>query len=1085
MEMSKGTVSDMAMSAMTAAAAMDMDMEPGILDDRVLIGPEFVPRRLDLPTIKVVMMGETWTPPATGPAYDYIEVRRGGILMVARDRDTTLRFTTMVILPGGLLDIGTEMDRIVHRVRFIVRDVAIDFTHDPYQWGNGLLNFGRQVRAGIEKTQCADLDHGLLMGQRTIMLPEAPIGWAAGDELVIPDTRFPTRQAPSRRESTITVESIVGATLTLSHGLDFDHDPINLPELEIVGIATGPAAVVTTRGEANWLSWYANRSGSPEQATITITGSTCTPSIDGTRTVTILGPNKFSVPVNITGPGNSGSVRGPNVVYACVCNIIRNISVESENPNGTPGHAVNVGASATWEMRDYMHQFLGRTRAAVLDSTIKLADGTFQIGNNQIARYGCHNHHTGIGGSVSYRDGAVIIGQPPFKWGIVEHGTHYAEDRNCTVVGYAGAGFVTEDGYERGNRFQRCIGLYISGELEQDNADANVTNNAPGIEGSAGWFRGVQDLVLDEFEGWCCRGAVLIFNQKQKPGMYPAAKGEVPSIPFTEATARTAVPAVVRDTLAVANYSIGFEQWTADDFLNVNLVSVRNRDMQYQHAASAANRPHLVNPLLLGDQGRSVGIKAGMAYIERLIVEGGYVGDCEIGLADGGGFNRTTLANIVFQCVQNIDYKDTDGTHTHTNVLHVPLKGHEPWYIQLGSGLVWDGVGDLLFDPSEHAPPCRGSQYTLFNHQGSGRNYQLFHNQSLGSLPAPYSTPYGFFDKPGQPQGHPVDHGCIPEKGLTVKEGWDKYGICYRGSFLDDSEKRALEGLKGGWGRLGTQIPLAPIPFATLYSPAPYFTAPIDHEANPSRGALLRVALVGDFTKADGLLYYRINGGPTQTFEERSGQLQDERRFFAEVGEGSHLLKTWRQVNPTSGPIAGSERTWPFSVGALPTLLTVPNVVGQTESAARAAIGNAHLIVDSTTSRHDPVAAGLVVSQSPAGGSQVVTGSSVSLVLSLGPVMQVAVPNLIGQAQTQAQLLANGAGLALGALMTVHHPSVLAGLVIAQSPVADTLVDLGTTIAITVSLGPDLPPPPPVETWTDTTIKAERSNMGRTRIIVG
>ena len=74
----------------------------------------------------------------------------------------------LFILPGGTLDCGTEADPIPHRVEFIVRDVPIDTRRDPFQWGNGLLNFGTQTRVGrVEKTSCVAVG-AIATGQTTI-----------------------------------------------------------------------------------------------------------------------------------------------------------------------------------------------------------------------------------------------------------------------------------------------------------------------------------------------------------------------------------------------------------------------------------------------------------------------------------------------------------------------------------------------------------------------------------------------------------------------------------------------------------------------------------------------------------------------------------------------------------------------------------------------------------------------------------------------------------------------------------------------------------------------------------------------------
>ena len=71
---------------------------------------------------------------------------------------------------------------------------------------------------------------------------------------------------------------------------------------------------------------------------------------------------------------------------------------------------------------------------------------------------------------------------------------------------------------------------------------------------------------------------------------------------------------------------------------------------------------------------------------------------------------------------------------------------------------------------------------------------------------------------------------------------------------------------------------------------------------------------------------------------------------------------------------------------AIPATTTVPNVVGSTEAAATTAINGAGLVTGTVTQAYsDTVAAGLVISQSPVGGTTAVIGTAVNIVVSLGP----------------------------------------------------------------------------------------------------
>jgi hypothetical protein len=92
---------------------------------------------------------------------------------------------------------------------------------------------------------------------------------------------------------------------------------------------------------------------------------------------------------------------------------------------------------------------------------------------------------------------------------------------------------------------------------------------------------------------------------------------------------------------------------------------------------------------------------------------------------------------------------------------------------------------------------------------------------------------------------------------------------------------------------------------------------------------------------------------------------------------------------------------------APPVNVTVPNVVGMTQSAASTAITNAGLVVGTITAQSSSsVPAGSVISQSPAGGASAVSGSAVNLVVSTGaasgPVLALSFNEVSGTAATDS-----------------------------------------------------------------------------------
>jgi Viral BACON domain len=226
--------SDLPLQHDPAHASVPGPRGANLAGDRVVIGTEYLPRRTDLPNKLIVPAGQV-VELAADASYDYIEV--AGTLRVSRAHDTFTRFTHLVILHGGTLDVGTQADPIPceRKVDFVIRDVPIDTTKDPFQWGNGLVNFGRQTRVGCSKTAWVESAGSIASGTDAIMLASSPSGWQVGDELLIPDTAAPsTSTLAPRRESRVTISAINGTQLNLSKPLDFAHENITDPNGVVV-----------------------------------------------------------------------------------------------------------------------------------------------------------------------------------------------------------------------------------------------------------------------------------------------------------------------------------------------------------------------------------------------------------------------------------------------------------------------------------------------------------------------------------------------------------------------------------------------------------------------------------------------------------------------------------------------------------------------------------------------------------------------------------------------------------------------------------------------------------------------------------
>ncbi len=131
--------------------------------------------------------------------------------------------------------------------------------------------------------------------------------------------------------------------------------------------------------------------------------------------------------------------------------------------------------------------------------------------------------------------------------------------------------------------------------------------------------------------------------------------------------------------------------------------------------------------------------------------------------------------------------------------------------------------------------------------------------------------------------------------------------------------------------------------------------------------------------------------------------------------------------------------------------VTVPNVVGQQEAAARTTLENAgfKVKVDHVA---NAAATGTVLSQDPAAASRAGKGSTVTLQVSNGP-GTVTVPDVTGLPFTDANNQLTALGLKVSP-QGQPSESVQKGSVISTDPPALAKVDKGSTVTVVVSSGP-------------------------------
>lgn len=129
---------------------------------------------------------------------------------------------------------------------------------------------------------------------------------------------------------------------------------------------------------------------------------------------------------------------------------------------------------------------------------------------------------------------------------------------------------------------------------------------------------------------------------------------------------------------------------------------------------------------------------------------------------------------------------------------------------------------------------------------------------------------------------------------------------------------------------------------------------------------------------------------------------------------------------------------------------SVPDIVGDSVTVATAALVSAGLIAGTTTQVLDPSPPGTVLTQNPAAGTTVASGSAVDFTYSEG----VAVPDIVN---TSVAVVAPGllaaAGFVLGAVTYAASATVITGNVISQNPAAGAFAAGGSAVDVVVSSG--------------------------------
>jgi eukaryotic-like serine/threonine-protein kinase len=155
---------------------------------------------------------------------------------------------------------------------------------------------------------------------------------------------------------------------------------------------------------------------------------------------------------------------------------------------------------------------------------------------------------------------------------------------------------------------------------------------------------------------------------------------------------------------------------------------------------------------------------------------------------------------------------------------------------------------------------------------------------------------------------------------------------------------------------------------------------------------------------------------------------------------------------PAPGEEAEVDSVVTITVSSGPGEAPVPDVLGQPEEKATAALEKAGFDVAVERAFSESVEAGRIIETRPPPGSQIDIGDTVTLVVSRGPEL-VAVPDVTGLSESDATAELQDAGFTVTS-RTQESDAAAPGTVLDQDPAAGTDLQAGDTVTVTVAEEP-------------------------------
>jgi len=199
----------------------------------------------------------------------------------------------------------------------------------------------------------------------------------------------------------------------------------------------------------------------------------------------------------------------------------------------------------------------------------------------------------------------------------------------------------------------------------------------------------------------------------------------------------------------------------------------------------------------------------------------------------------------------------------------------------------------------------------------------------------------------------------------------------------------------------------------------------------------------------------------TERLREAGFQVEEQRQYSDTVTKGRVI-----ETSPPEGTSVRKGSTVTIVVSRGRQKVAVPDVVGQSRGDAEAALQQAGLGASATEREDADAEPGTVLSQDPAGGSEVNPGSTVQLVVAIAPA-DVQVPGVLDAEEADARDTLENAGFQVRVRDTDVDTPDQDGIVVEQDPDPDSMAAPGSRVTITVGRF-EIPSPTPSPTPTAT-----------------